>query len=182
MKKTVFAAALLGSAIVSAPAYADPGLDLTGSTATATLLYPDATVYAGPATAIVGAGTEFVGGTFSPAPQSIDIGARSISLFTNGAATYSTAGFNGFQIDFSNYSGSLGALRVLSSSSFQPVGFEVVGNAVRINLSGQTVGANDFLSIGVPEPSTWALMILGFGAVGYSMRRRGQVRTTVTYA
>lgn len=26
----------------------------------------------------------------------------------------------------------------------------------------------------VPEPSTWALMILGFGAVGFSMRRRRQ--------
>jgi len=26
--------------------------------------------------------------------------------------------------------------------------------------------------LGVPEPATWALMILGFGMVGYSMRRR----------
>jgi hypothetical protein len=25
----------------------------------------------------------------------------------------------------------------------------------------------------VPEPATWAMMILGFGAVGYSLRRRG---------
>jgi hypothetical protein len=24
----------------------------------------------------------------------------------------------------------------------------------------------------VPEPSTWAMMLIGFGAVGYSMRRR----------
>lgn len=30
----------------------------------------------------------------------------------------------------------------------------------------------------VPEPGTWALLILGFGAIGYSMRRRnGEVRT-----
>lgn len=27
----------------------------------------------------------------------------------------------------------------------------------------------------VPEPATWALMILGFGAVGYAMRRRKAV-------
>lgn len=26
---------------------------------------------------------------------------------------------------------------------------------------------------GVPEASTWAMMLIGFGAVGYSMRRRG---------
>ena len=33
----------------------------------------------------------------------------------------------------------------------------------------------------VPEPSTWALMILGFGAVGGAMRRRN-VRTAVRFA
>jgi len=26
----------------------------------------------------------------------------------------------------------------------------------------------------VPEPSTWAMMLLGFGGIGYSMRRRGR--------
>lgn len=29
----------------------------------------------------------------------------------------------------------------------------------------------DFVSV-VPEPSTWAMLLLGFGAVGYTMRRR----------
>jgi hypothetical protein len=24
----------------------------------------------------------------------------------------------------------------------------------------------------VPEPGTWAMMLLGFGAIGFSMRRR----------
>jgi len=29
----------------------------------------------------------------------------------------------------------------------------------------------DFVSV-VPEPSTWAMLLLGFGAIGYTMRRR----------
>lgn len=33
----------------------------------------------------------------------------------------------------------------------------------------------------VPEPSTWAMLILGFGAVGFGMRRR-KVQTKLAYA
>lgn len=32
----------------------------------------------------------------------------------------------------------------------------------------------DGVSLTVPEPATWAMMILGFGAIGLMMRRRGQ--------
>lgn len=34
----------------------------------------------------------------------------------------------------------------------------------------------------VPEPSAWALLILGFGAVGGALRRTRKVRTALTYA
>lgn len=34
----------------------------------------------------------------------------------------------------------------------------------------------------VPEPATWALMILGFGAVGAAMRRKRAVRQSVRYS
>jgi len=34
----------------------------------------------------------------------------------------------------------------------------------------------------VPEPSTWAMMILGFGAVGYSLRKRQVVKTVLRVA
>lgn len=37
----------------------------------------------------------------------------------------------------------------------------------------------DNVSIAVPEPATWAMMILGFGAIGFAMRRRrGQMLAT----
>ena len=38
--------------------------------------------------------------------------------------------------------------------------------------SAQVSGTFTLLSNSVPEPSTWAMMLLGFGAAGYSLRRR----------
>ena len=34
----------------------------------------------------------------------------------------------------------------------------------------------------IPEPGTWALMLMGFGFVGAAMRRRARTRVTVSYA
>lgn len=33
----------------------------------------------------------------------------------------------------------------------------------------------------VPEPATWAMMLVGFGGIGFAMRRRSRVRTAVSY-
>jgi hypothetical protein len=42
-------------------------------------------------------------------------------------------------------------------------------NQVRITAGAQLTSA-------VPEPTTWAMMLVGFGAVGYSMRKRAAPR------
>lgn len=47
--------------------------------------------------------------------------------------------------------------------------------AQRANFAPTALGA-------VPEPTTWAMMLLGFGGIGFAMRRRAKVRTTVAYA
>ena len=41
---------------------------------------------------------------------------------------------------------------------------------------------NAVIEAAVPEPATWALMLLGFGMIGFAMRKRSNVRTTVSYA
>jgi hypothetical protein len=38
--------------------------------------------------------------------------------------------------------------------------------------------ANYSITSGVPEPATWAMMLMGFGAVGFAMRRRKQTELT----
>lgn len=35
---------------------------------------------------------------------------------------------------------------------------------------------------GVPEPATWAMMVMGFGAVGFSLRRRTKQQARVRFA
>ena len=34
----------------------------------------------------------------------------------------------------------------------------------------------------VPEPATWAMMLVGFGGIGFAMRRSSKARTTASYA
>ena len=34
----------------------------------------------------------------------------------------------------------------------------------------------------VPEPATWAMMMLGFGSMGYAMRRKNKVSTRIRFA
>ncbi len=62
------------------------------------------------------------------------------------------------------------------SGSFQvaysPIGFDGLGTTVPVSGSVMPV---------VPEPAIWAMMILGFGVVGATMRRRPQVTTRVSY-
>ncbi|MXO85236.1 PEPxxWA-CTERM sorting domain-containing protein [Altererythrobacter aurantiacus] len=38
------------------------------------------------------------------------------------------------------------------------------------------------LAAAVPEPATWLMMILGFAAIGFSMRRRKDSAVRVNYA
>jgi hypothetical protein len=37
---------------------------------------------------------------------------------------------------------------------------------------GTVSGNSSFYVAGVPEPATWAMMLLGFGGIGFAMRRR----------
>jgi hypothetical protein len=65
-------------------------------------------------------------------------------------------------------------------------GFQGINNQTIANVSATLNGGGvqDFRQIrldgfaaasAVPEPTTWAMMLVGFGAVGYSMRRRKAV-------
>lgn len=52
-----------------------------------------------------------------------------------------------------------------------------------VNSVDSAYGRGDIaVTAAVPEPATWALMLVGFGAVGYAMRKRPTVRVSHTFA
>lgn len=58
------------------------------------------------------------------------------------------------------------------------VRFDITGNDVstlkslRFSSTSNAFETDNFTINAVPEPATWALMLLGFGAIGFGMRRR----------
>ena len=75
------------------------------------------------------------------------------------AGTYDISFYNPDGLALKSYAGGLGLLYQ------QPFAF-VTGASLGFILSGDTTTA------GVPEPSTWAMMILGFAGVGFMAYRR----------
>lgn len=61
------------------------------------------------------------------------------------------------------------------------VRFDVTGNdvsaltALRLSSTSNAFETDNFTINAVPEPATWALMLLGFGAIGFGMRRRREI-------
>lgn len=133
-----------------------------------------------------------------------DAGAFSVTFYFDNpfdpAAATSSASFD-FDPDVLQFTsgsyGSGGTFTILTDDT---------GSAITVSKNGLAAGANTltlngtfnptgngFAAVGgslnltaVPEPATWALFILGFGAIGAGMRRRssqaGKVRASIRFA
>ncbi len=124
-----------------------------------------------------------------PGGRPVDLAAGTIidasSFFarTPGNATeFLTGGNHIFGFSFFNESTSMlnyGYARITTTASsngrpatISQLVYENTGAALRV---GSVAGA-------VPEPATWAMMLLGFGAIGFSMRGRAKVSKMVRIA
>ncbi|MHA6723787.1 PEPxxWA-CTERM sorting domain-containing protein [Sphingomonas sp. RS2018] len=84
---------------------------------------------------------------------------------------------------------------LLQSATFSGPGTFMGGNVISSRIGSETVrytlnftgGAGSNFNgtanlTAVPEPATWGLMMLGFGAMGFALRRRRNVETRIRFA
>lgn len=172
--RSAAAVAALAVAVVAAPSNA---ASLIGDSITATYYFPDkSNVYGNYSvspsdTFTVGAGTEATGVVDGAAFTDFDFAATSLTMNLTSSASYNTASFNGWK--FINNSKNFD--RVTSVFGLQESYVAVVRNTLSVNWQGLNWSAGDKIVINfatVPEPATWAMMVGGFGVVGFGMRRR----------
>jgi hypothetical protein len=93
-------------------------------------------------------------------------GSAMITLFSAGGETLFSSGLLNISANGQNFFGGSGA----PISSVQIASSVQLGDVRQVRL-GQ-IGT----AAAVPEPATWGMLLLGFGAVGYSLRRRRSER------
>ena len=170
--KTALASALLVFAGMTSSASAAISI---GDTLTIDYLFPDVSnVAQTDTTTFTGAGTTlpiiYTGtATFS---------ADTIVITQNGDWTYTTASFNGVRISDST-AGALDGFGVLAAGTTW-TGFTEYqsGGSIYINWTASSVDATSQITLtGVPETSTWAMMLAGFAGLGFLGYRRNQAAT-----
>jgi hypothetical protein len=109
----------------------------------------------------------------------VTIGAAPVDIYVNGTAIFTfPVQFNSyttFERYLSVYAGSAGSfVDFFNTASLTSVqAFDANGARIAIDLVNTNTGVNYAQAMSaVPEPGTWAMMLVGFGAIGTSMRRR----------
>jgi PEP-CTERM motif len=142
--------------------------------------YPSAT--ASPSSFVVGAGVETVVDVEDVTFITVDFSDTSLTLSLNTSLndpTWSAADFNGLVFDLTS-AGTLGITGASVDSLTTMSGFDssrvlVSGNRIAIDwnglsyVDGTRVVVN--FATAVPEPATYALMLLGLGLVGFMPKR-----------
>lgn len=115
--------------------------------------------------------TNFVDATFSF--DSTGGSASLISTDPSSTINYSSTFLNVPNFEFKNFS-----LAFTGLSPAFSVAANGYGNDFNANIAGSFAGSEADGTIGaaIPEPASWAMMIIGFGLTGFTLRRRKATR------
>jgi hypothetical protein len=104
--------------------------------------------------------------------------ASSFTLTQTFDSYYSNAPFNGVKIeDLTDPNGFLGWVEAPGATGPNPH-TTTLGSAIYVNWQGAPTTGQITFTAGVPEASTWAMLIAGFGLVGAAARRRKATAVT----
>lgn len=170
---------------VASPASA---AELIDNTVSCTQVGAGSSFTCAPASTTVGAGQEFVAGNLPSQPAiGFDFGSNILSISNILQADFS---LGSTIINFENLSNPFTQYSFVSSTitGFDAGDVSLTGGVLSLNFIGTEWAARDsaLLSIGtaaaVPEPTTWLLLLLGFGFVGGAMRaNRRKQNVSVSY-
>ncbi|MDJ0278961.1 PEPxxWA-CTERM sorting domain-containing protein [Sphingomonas sp. 2R-10] len=103
---------------------------------------------------------------------------------TASSVTFNTTAFDGgltIELPDGDFRGFLGSQLFTGTTAMPSLLTGAFTLASDIDQSPVTITVSQSVAA-VPEPATWAMMIIGFGAVGIGMRRRAAIRTEVRFA
>lgn len=105
-------------------------------------------------------------------PSQLDFTKQLVGQSLTDGTRFGQLGQGGFAGDFNLFSGAIHA----------PTGYGTFTLGANRGLGAKMALTSLMVSGAVPEPASWAMMIVGVGAIGVALRRRSKVTTTVSYA
>jgi len=168
MKKITLVAALLGSAVMASPAMAAPLLYNFISTVADRPSF-SFNVDSNPVA------TDVSGSRFDTLVQNYN---QNVSSPSRSIRFYTTVELGGFDNSFSYFGPQLFS-GTTASPTLLTGNFTLFTNAGMTNVAGN-LSVTD-LTAAVPEPATWAMMLVGFGMIGATARYRRRA-TKIAYA
>lgn len=123
----------------------------------------------------IGSGTEFALGT----PGNLDTADFSDTQLTITDNVLGGTSNAPFEMQFTSLTPGLFEILTLDSSNFAGLTYGLKGDTITIDWTGGAVQQGQIFTAvfnlipgAVPEPSTWAMMLLGFAAVGMAVRQK----------